>query len=267
MIKEYFVSVVLQYLPNSQASMLVAMLWGDVSGVSKIFYNQMVVTGLIHILVVSGSNLMIVVKGLIELLAQWVGRRRSIIFGIGVGWFYVNLVGWQIPATRAVVMVTVMYLGQLLGRKTNLVRMLALVMTIMVIADYRVLGSVSFWMSFLAFIAVSQNPDEGVIRTTLRVNLWLLPLLAWKFGSLSLIAPLSNLMTLFLVEIITVLGFLGIIFNPLLWLLYPLLVYIQKVVEILSMPSFAQIKISFNVWMMISCYLVGIGYYMRKKHV
>ena len=127
MIKNYFVEVILQYLPNVQASMLVAMLLGDVSGVSKTFYNQMVVTGLIHILVVSGSNLMIVVKGLIELLAQWIGRKRSIIFGIMVGWFYVGLVGWQIPAVRAVVMVTVMYFGQFLGRKVDLVRMLILV--------------------------------------------------------------------------------------------------------------------------------------------
>ena len=192
MIKNYFVEVILQYLPNVQASMLVAMLLGDVSGVSKTFYNQMVVTGLIHILVVSGSNLMIVVKGLIELLAQWIGRKRSIIFGIMVGWFYVGLVGWQIPAVRAVVMVTVMYFGQFLGRKVDLVRMLILVVLIMVVADYRVLGSISFWMSFLAFIAVSQNPDEGTIKTTLRVNLYLLPILAWKFGYLSLMAPLSN---------------------------------------------------------------------------
>lgn len=265
--KNYLVDTIKRYLPNQQASMLVAMLWGDVSGVSKEFYSQMVATGLIHILVVSGSNLMIVVKGLIELLAQWIGRRRSIVFGISIGWFYVNLVGWQIPATRAVVMVTVMYLGQLLGRKTNLVRMLVLVVLIMVVADYRVFGSVSFWMSFLAFVAVSQNPDKGVVRTTLRVNLWLLPILAWKFGSLSLMAPLSNLMTLFLVETITVLGFLGMVFQPILWLLFPLLVYVQKMVEILAIPSFAQVKVSFNTWMMAGCYMIGVGYYMRKNHV
>ncbi|OIP86814.1 hypothetical protein CO009_00090 [Candidatus Shapirobacteria bacterium CG_4_8_14_3_um_filter_35_11] len=267
MIKSYLVEVIAKYLPNQQSSMLVAMLFGDVSGVSKEFYQQMVATGLIHILVVSGSNLMIVVKGLIELLAQWIGRKRSIVVGIMMGWLYVNLIGWQIPAIRAVVMVTIMYLGQFLGRKTNFLRMIVLVILIMVVADYRVLGSVSFWMSFLAFVAVSQNNDEGVIKTTLRVNLYLLPLLAFKFGSLSLIAPISNLMTLFLVETITVLGFVGIIFQPLLWLLYPLLVYVQKVVEILSIPSWVQLRISFNIWMMIGSYLMGIGYYMRKKHV
>lgn len=265
--KNYLVGTVKKYLPNQQASMLVAMLWGDVSGVSKTFYNQMVATGLIHILVVSGSNLMIVVKGLIELFAQWIGRKRSIVLGIMMGWIYVNLVGWQIPAVRAVVMVTIMYLGQLLGRQINFLRMIVLVILIMVVADYRVLGSVSFWMSFLAFIAVSQNKDEGVIKTTWRVNLYLLPILAWKFGYLSLIAPISNLMTLFLVETITVLGFVGIVFQPILWLLYPLLVYVQKVVEILSQPSWAQIKISFNMWMMIGSYLMIIGYYLRRKNV
>jgi competence protein ComEC len=265
--KNLLVSQIKQYLPHLQASMLVAMLWGDVSGISKTFYNQMVATGLIHILVVSGSNLMIVVKGLIELLAQWTGRKRAIIIGIMVGWFYVNIVGWQIPAVRAVVMVTIMYFGQLLGRQINLLRMLFLVVLIMFLADFKVLSSISFWMSFLAFIAVCQNPKEGVLKTTLRVNLYLLPILAWKFGYLSLIAPISNLMTLFLVETITILGFVGIIIHPILWLLYPFLVYIQKVVEILSIPSWVQIKVSFNMIMMIGSYLIGIGYYMRQKHV
>lgn len=265
--KNLLVIQVKQYLPHLQASMLVAMLWGDVSGISKTFYNQMVATGLIHILVVSGSNLMIVVKGLIELLAVWVGRKRAIIIGIVVGWFYVNVVGWQIPAVRAVVMVTIMYFGQLLGRQINLLRMIIVVVIIMFLADFKVLSSISFWMSFLAFIAVCQNPKEGVFKTTLRVNLYLLPILAWKFGYLSLIAPFSNLMTLFLVETITILGFVGIIFQPVLWLLYPLLVYIQKVVEILSIPSWVGIKISFNMIMMIGSYLIGIGYFLRQKRV
>jgi len=122
-------------------------------------------------------------------------------------------------------------------------------------------------MSFLAFVAVSQSKNEGVVKTTLRVNMYLLPILAWKFGQLSLIAPISNLLTLFLVETITVLGFVGIVFHPVWWLLYPLLVYIQKVVEILSQPSFAQIGVSFNWWMMVGCYLIGVGYFMRKNNV
>lgn len=260
-----FSRVITQYLPNLQASMLVAMLWGDTSGISKEFYNQMVKTGLIHILVVSGSNLMIVVKGLIELLAQWVGRKRSIIFGIVMGWTYVNLVGWQIPAIRAVVMVTVLYTSQLLGRKINLIRMLILVLIIMLVADYRVLTMISFWMSFLAFMAVSISPNDGVFKTTIRVNMWLLPILAWKFGVLSLISPISNLLTLFLVETITVLGFVGLFFKPVLWLLYPLLVYVQKIVELLSAPPFFQLYISFNWIMMISCYVIGIGYYLKKN--
>lgn len=265
--KTYLVSSVKQYLPNTQASMLVAMLWGDVTGISKTFYNQMVATGLIHILVVSGTNLMIIVKGLVEFFAQWVGRKRAVIFAIMVGWFYVNVVGWQIPAVRAVVMVTIMYFSQLLGRQINLFRLLVLSILIMVVADCRVLVSVSFWMSFLAFVAVSQYPDEGILKTTIRVNLYLLPILAWKFGSISLIAPISNLLTLFLVETMTVLGFVGIFIRPVLWLLYPLLVYIQKVVEILSWPSFAKIGINFNYWMMIGSYLIGIGLYMKKNNV
>lgn len=262
--RNYLLWAIKSELPSEQSKILVAMLWGDVSGVSKVFYNQMVQTGLIHILVVSGSNMMIVVKGLVELLSQWLGRKRSIIFGLVVGWLYTNTVLWQIPAVRAILMVSIMYLAQFLGRRNNVFRMLLLTVVVLVVADYRVLGSLSFWMSMLAFIAVVDSNNDGVIKTTFRVNLYLLPILAWKFGRLSVIAPISNLLTLFLVETITILGFLGIVIKPVLWLVFPLLVYIQKVVEVLSVFSFSQISVGFNSLMMAGCYFILSGYFVKK---
>lgn len=253
--------------------MLAAMLWGDLGGINREFYSQMVKSGLVHILVVSGSNMMIVVKGLVETLAMWLGRKKAIIVGIITGWWYTNLVGWQIPVIRAAIMVTFLYLAQILGRKHDWLRILWLTLIIMVAADPKVLSEVGFWLSFLSFAAVSFRPDEGVIKTTLRVTVWITPILAYKFGVISIVSPLSNFLVLFLTGTITTLGmvasmlakFTETLGGAVLWFIYPLLVYIKWVVMTLAALPWGQVRVNFNGWMLLGSYLMGIGWYLRKK--
>jgi len=271
--RQVLIGYIRQWLPPEEGSMLAAMLWGNMEGISREFYAQMTKSGLIHILVVSGSNMMIVVKGLVEALASWLGRKKAIIVGIVAGWWYTNLVGFQIPVIRAAVMVSFLYLGQLLGRKHDWLRVLLLTGVIMVVASPRVLGEVGFWLSFLSFAAVSQKPDEGVVKTTLRVTVWITPILALKFGVISIVSPLSNFLALFLTSAITTLGMIaqiiGVYFQDLggiiLWFIYPLLTYIKWVVVTLSAWEWGQIRISFNGWMVAGSYLLGIGWYLRRR--
>jgi len=122
--RQILIGYIRRSLPSEEGSMLAAMLWGSMEGISREFYSQMVESGLVHILVVSGSNMMIVVKGLVEVLASWLGRKKAIIIGITTGWWYTNLVGWQIPVIRAAIMVTFLYLAQILGRRLDWLRIL-----------------------------------------------------------------------------------------------------------------------------------------------
>jgi competence protein ComEC len=271
--RQILIGYIRRLLPSGEGSMLAAMLWGSMEGISREFYSQMVESGLVHILVVSGSNMMIVVKGLVEVLAAWLGRKKAIIVGVIAGWWYTNLVGWQIPVIRAAIMVTFLYLAQILGRRHDWWRVLWLTIIMMVAADPRVLSEVGFWLSFMSFAAVSFKSDEGVVKTTLRVTAWITPILAYKFGVISIISPLSNFLVLFLTGIITTLGMvasvLGIILEPVggavLWFVYPMLVYVKWVVTTLSTWEWGQIRISFNGWMLAGSYLMGIGWYLRRK--
>ena len=272
--RQVLIGYIRQWLPPEEGSMLAAMLWGNMEGISREFYSQMTKSGLIHILVVSGSNMMIVVKGLVEVLAPWLGRRKAILIGIVAGWWYTHLVGWQIPVIRAAVMVTFLYLAQILGKKHDWLRVLLLTVIIMVVASPAVLSEVGFWLSFLSFAAVSQKPDEGVVKTTLRVTAWITPILALKFGVISIVSPLSNFLVLFLTGIITSLGmvanvigvFSEVLGGIVLWFVYPLLTYIKWVVVTLSAGEWGQIRVSFNGWMVAGSYLLGIGWYLRRRN-
>jgi len=273
--KENLIGVINQALPSREASLLAGMVWGEKSGMRGEFYNQLVKTGLIHIVVVSGANLMMVGKSLIENLAKFIGRKMAIIGGGGIVLIYVNLVGWQIPVVRALLFLGVYYGAQILGRKFRIGRTLFLVILIMFLADFGVYKEVSFWLSILAFLAMTLSQSEGILKTTLWVNFFILPILSLVFGQISFISPLTNVAVLFLVEIISILGFWGSILGTI-WLFlgkillgisYPLLRYLIEVVEIGGKWQWTTINFKFNWVMLIGWYLILGAYWYEKKKV
>jgi competence protein ComEC len=266
--KDDLIRVIFNNLPPREASLMAGMVFGDKNNFDKNTILNFKDSGVIHIMVVSGTNIMLVFRGLVERVATWIGRRKAIILGFGVILVYINWVGWEIPAVRAFLLMSIFYWAQLLGRKFNLFRAIILVVVIMGLADYRVFGSGSFYLSFVAFGAVVINLNKSRkwwsdLWSSFWVSLWILPILAMFFGKISVVAPITNALILFLIEIITILGvfgsFLGLLLPLLgqivLWLSFPLLKYILLIVDWFASLPFASLEIKFNwVW--------AVGYYL-----
>ncbi|MFZ2152904.1 MAG: ComEC/Rec2 family competence protein [Microgenomates group bacterium] len=266
-------------LPFSEAGILGGMILGDKGGFTKEFYNNLIGSGLVHLVVVSGSNVMLLVGGGIEVAARWIGRRGAILMGLMIGWKYVLMVNWEIPIVRAMLLISIMYLAQLLGRKYNLVRGVILAVVIMFVADPKIMTSVSFWLSITAFLSIVLYNDVFRIKNdfinelgrSVWVNVWIFPIIAFVFGKTSWVSPLANMMVVVLVEFITIVGtmgsLLGLVWLTLgkyvLWLLIPSLGYLGKVVNWGGQINSWQIN--FNEYMLIGYYLV-LGYFLLKKH-
>jgi competence protein ComEC len=244
--RDSLIGVFFKTLPPKEAALMAGMVLGDQNNFNKEMINNFRDNGVVHIMVVSGTNIILVFKGIVENLAGWLGRKKAIGFGFGVILLYMNWVGWQIPAIRAFLLMAIFYWAQLLGRKFNLWRAIILVVLIMVLADYRVVFEISFYLSFVAFVAVVINPIKGKkwwsdLWDSFWVNLWLSPILFFCFGKISWIAPISNALILFSVEMITILGLVGgvvglvlpILGKMILWTSLPFLKYILLVVEVL----------------------------------
>jgi len=97
----------------------------------------------------------------------------------------------------------------------------------------------------------------STLSATLGASVFTIPLVGWHFGTLSLIAPLANVMTLWAVGILFVGGLLvGVagLFTPvgaaaLAGLFAPLARYLDRVVDLLSKPALAALSLdSFYVW-------------------
>jgi predicted membrane metal-binding protein len=162
----------------------------------------------------------------------------------------------------------------MLGRQFKIGRAILMVGLVMALADFGVLSDVSFWLSMAAFIAVVLNQKNGVFKNTLWVSLFVLPILSINFGTISLITPLTNFGVLFLVEILTIIGFIGSLIG-LLWQglggvilasSYPLLRYLIEIVERVGKIG-GVVNFQFNWWMLIGWYLVLGGYWYEKKKI
>lgn len=268
--KQGLMNTIYSILPAREAGVMAAMVLGDKTGLGWEFYQKLKDTGLVHLVIVSGSNVMLIVSGLIESFAGWVGRKWSILMGLVLGWSYVGMVGWEAPVMRAMLLVSIFYWAQILGRKYDLVRALVLAVVIMMVADREIVTSVSFWLSMTAFVGVVTMPKRGrhIGRPTLEtvwVSLWVTPILGLVFGRVSVIAPVANMMVILIVELITIVGVVAVVsFGWLLWLVYPLLRYFIWVVEGLGGMNWVAVGIKFNWWMLVGWYLI-LFYFLIKR--
>jgi len=261
--RDSLIYVVNQSLPGTEAGLLNGMLWGDKSGFSKDFYNQLKNSGLVHLVVVSGSNIILVFKGLVESLAKLIGRKKAIGLGFVVVLGYLEIVGWEVPVVRAMILVSVMYWAQILGRKYNLVRGLILSGLIIILAWPGSLREASFWLSFMAFIGVVTCPWKGILTSSFWVSLWISPIMGLFFGKINLVGPISNLLVMLVVETATVVGFMGtflglvipVLGKIVLWSIWPLLKYFAAVVEMVGSWGWVNVEVKFN-------YLILLGWYM-----
>jgi ComEC/Rec2-related protein len=248
--RDSVIGYIFQSLPSKEAGLLAGIVLGDKTGMDKAFYNSLVNSGVLHLVVVSGSNVMLVTKLVIDGLAGWLGRKKSIVMGLILAWGYVALVGWQIPIIRAIFLVTIYYWGQLLGRKYDIVKAFGVTVGLMILVDWRMLGELSFWLTMMAFVGVMTKPIQNLppapplkkegrkmrglgracrqaggdfnvgglvknlleeIKASIWISLWVMPILAMSIGKISLVGPITTVLMMVVAQWTTLGGLIGVV--------------------------------------------------------
>ncbi len=239
-------------LPSREATLVVGTVLG-VDTISQEFRQQLIKTGTIHVVVVSGQNLMIV-AGIFLALTKYLGRRQSMILAILVVFAYAFLTGFEPPVVRASIMVLVSTLAIFLGREASVVWSLLIAALLIVLVWPHALFEVSFQLTFAATLGIVtlgsalQNwlkklpflGENAAIATS--AYLFTAPVILFYFSRVSPIAPIANILVAEAVFPIMVLGFLialaSLIFMPLAQLLaYLVLVpalYFSEIVRIIA---------------------------------
>ena len=211
-------------LSEPESSLARPIVFGGQRGLPQSIRDDFQKVGLTHIMAVSGFNISILAAIVMTaLLALGFSRRRAFYLAVIFLAGYIILVGAPASAMRAGLMGFLVLWALKLGRLNKMTNSLILVATILLLLKPKLLrDDVGFQLSFLAIAGlVYAYPIFAALRAkiklpklkgvsdalliTLAAQVFTLPILAYNFSQVSLIAPLANLAVLWAVPLLTIL--------------------------------------------------------------
>lgn len=211
---------IIENLPSPQSQLLSGVVLGVKSNLSQEFKQNLINTGTLHVVVVSGYNIALV-AGLALSLSFLIGRKPASFLALLVIIAYTLLVGGGAPSIRAAIMASLTILATLLGRQALATYLLFLTAYLLLLINPENLVDISFQLTFLATLGlvIFTKPLSNLLSkliswvreplsTTLAAQILVIPLIFFYFGTVSLSAPLVNVLVLWTVPISTVLGFI-----------------------------------------------------------
>lgn len=273
--RQFLDQKIANYLPSPQAELLSGILLGqskNLPGELKVALRD---TSTLHIAVASGQNLTILSAFFLS-LAGLIKRRNALILGLAAAILYTLLSGMQIPILRAAIMFILASIAQFSGRQSSGFWTLLVTAGLMLLVNPDWITSLSFQLSFLAtFGVIVVSPIilrflgrfpiiGGDLSVTLAAQLMVMPVIAQSFHQISIVSLIVNVLILWTVPFIMVIGafmlFLGTIWSALGLLLAlivsSLLLYLIYIVNFFSSLSFSWVYIGEQVW------VVWLGYYI-----
>jgi competence protein ComEC len=145
-------------LQPSEKAVLATLLLGDASTIDYAIRQQFSVTGVAHILSVSGFHVAVVCGFYTSLLQIFPFSRLPRYFKylstMCLLWGFTLITGWAIPSIRAALMLTFFLTGRLIGRSTDSYNTLAASALLTLLVDPFSLFDVGFQLSYVAVLFI-----------------------------------------------------------------------------------------------------------------
>lgn len=208
-------------LPEPQAALVLGVVFGYRAALPAELQQQMIASGLIHVVVVSGLN----VAMLARLVQQAMGHRwtrAAPVVAISAMTSYALLAGASAAALRAALMGGLVVLASALKRDSQVAVSMALAAGLMLGFKPSLVNDVGFQLSFGATLGIVSAANSiaqrlrwmpGIVREPLAATLaaqaltW--PLLLAQVHQVSLIGPLANMLVVPLLPFMMVAGGVG----------------------------------------------------------
>ncbi|MDO8590855.1 MAG: ComEC/Rec2 family competence protein [bacterium] len=287
--KQAFLRRVSLLIPEPHASFLGGLVVGAKHSLGQNLLDDFRRAGVIHIVVLSGYNITIIAYFIEWLFSRFRKKLRLVLASVGIILFAI-MVGGSATVVRASIMALLVILARTTGRRYDITRALVLAGFLMVLQNPKILVfDSSFQLSFmstLALIYVSPIIEKrfrfvsekfglrSIVIATLATQIFVLPMLLYKMGELSLVALPVNLLilsaipaTMFFGFLTGVVGFLSTTLAfPFAFITYGLLSYELQVVEFFSHLPFASIAVNdFPLWFAMLLYLLYFMIYLRFR--
>jgi competence protein ComEC len=194
------------------SAVIIALAIGDQRGISPVDYALFDVTGISHLLSISGAHVTFFAAACAGLTyALWrrnhaftlrlPARKAAALVAFGAALLYALFAGFAVPAQRTVFMVGIAALGLWIGRPGSGWNVLGAALLFVLLLDPWSVMSAGFWFSFLAVALLfwlsayrvgKVNRWRAVVATQLAITFALAPVSLALFQTVSLVGVLVN---------------------------------------------------------------------------
>ena len=284
-LKHMFMSNLERVLPEPQVGLSEGLLLGVKQALGEDIESDFRKTGIIHIVVLSGYNVMLVVAFFIYVFSFFLSPRKRVVGGIIAITLFALLVGLSATVVRASIMASLLLFAQGFGQQYNVMRALFFAGAMMLFLNpYLLLYDIGFQLSFMAtlgLLLITPHFETSLVLggrklavtdfffATLATQIAVLPLLLYHIGEVSIVAVLVNVLVLPVVPIAMLLtfisGLLGFVSVTLASMVsffaYVSLSYILLVAQFFAQLPFAAVSVpEFSVTALGGSYvLIGAG--------
>lgn len=287
-VREKFENSLQKVLPYTDYGFMNGLLLGSKGGIDQEDTNAFIKTGTIHIVALSGFNVMIVANAFMRAIgAVAMGALAYVSGGIAVILFVI-MAGGSATAVRAGAMAVISLFAQFSGRTYTALRALVIVSLLMLVYNPRTIFDVSFHLSVLATFGIITLPAKIVryfrwvpaykgfrelIVATASASMVVIPYIMYVMGSLSIISLVANALILPIISYLMWFGFMaGLIglFAPTLSLPFAYIAhigtaYIFIVVHFFAKLPFASINITNLPLVVVLAFYAWLIWWVFKK--
>lgn len=236
-VRDYVTDILFSNMDYKSAATLNAITTGDKAYLSDSFAESIRLTGVSHVMVVSGQHLAIIMESFFCILDKlYYNRYLRLAASTALGFFMISICGFTVSIVRAALMFFVSAAAPLFYRERDSLSSLSAAVFIILLLTPFAVFSVSFQLSVLAtlgIVAVSPaytsllsgllgkvglsrlEPAVNIIINTLAATVMTLPVLIGTFGTVSLVSVLTNLLITYAVTGALTFTAAAILFSPL----------------------------------------------------
>lgn len=293
-IRERVISVFTSILPYPSSSLLIGIVFGIKEQMPEQLTDKLIQTGIIHITAASGMNVTLLAGAVFLLFGSLLKRSSAICFSLIIVWVYAVIAGFDASIVRASVMASIAFSASLLGRQNIGWYALFLTAFLMLFLNPSTLFDIGFQLSIASTWGILFLVPLMGRKSTVQSDLWFLsddfkattaaqiatiPIMLVTFGSYGLFSIPINLLVLWTIPFLMILGSISAFFSftlpalavPVLYLSLPFLVYIEYIVtfgsELLPSITVQSISASFIIGYYVVLFSVMWFLYQRKKQV
>lgn len=218
-VRDYVIYRIQKNMPEPHAALLLGTIIGYKEDYPQDTLSSLKSAGVMHVIVVSGYNVSLVF-GFVFMMFKKLGRIKLFTLSTFSVLFYMAIVGFDPPVIRAVVMGIIGLYSLIAGRQQLAIYTLFVSAILMIFINPDYLYNVSFEMSFIAMLSIiaysslhlKLRPFLQAVIVVIFVNLALIPVFLYYFGTFSFLSIPVNVLVLWVIPFLTIGGLLFVIF-------------------------------------------------------